>query len=83
MSTQDAGKYTCSADNDLGRPGEKEILLDVLYGPIVTLESKTKEVEEGETVHIKCNITANPAPTTVEWVKEGKPDFVQSGSTLR
>lgn len=64
VSIQDAGKYTCSADNGLGKVGEKEIVLDVLYGPIVSLEAKTKEAEEGETVYIKCNVTANPSPPT-------------------
>lgn len=83
VSIQDAGKYTCSADNGLGKIGEKQILLDVLYAPIVTLEAKTKEAEEGESVYIKCNVSANPDPVTVEWVKDGKPDFRQSGDTLR
>lgn len=83
VSLQDAGKYTCSADNLLGKAGEKEITLDVLYGPVVTLESKTKEAEEGEHVSIKCNVSANPHPTSVEWLKEGKPDFRQPGDTLR
>ncbi|CAH2015545.1 unnamed protein product, partial [Acanthoscelides obtectus] len=75
VSIQDAGRYTCSADNGLGKIGEKDIVLDVLYGPMVNLEAKTKEAEEGESVFIKCNVTANPNPVTVEWVKEGKPDF--------
>jgi echinoid protein len=83
VSIQDAGKYTCSAENGLGKVGEKEIALDVLYAPIVTLEAKTKEAEEGESVYIKCNVTANPNPVTIEWVKDGKPDFRQSGDTLR
>lgn len=83
MSIQDAGKYTCSADNGLGKVGEKEIILDVLYGPIVTLEAKTKEAEEDEPVHIQCNVTANPSPVTIEWVKDGKPDFRQVGDVLR
>ncbi|XP_017769905.1 PREDICTED: hemicentin-1 [Nicrophorus vespilloides] len=82
VSIQDAGKYTCSADNNLGKIGEREIELDVLFAPIITLEAKTKEAEEGEAVTIKCNVTANPLPTTVEWVLEGKPDFRQSGDTL-
>ncbi|XP_045473454.1 hemicentin-2 [Harmonia axyridis] len=83
VSIQDAGKYTCSADNGLGKVGEKEIILDVLYGPIVTLEAKTKEAEEDEPVHIQCNVTANPSPVTIEWVKDGKPDFRQVGDVLR
>lgn len=83
VTIQDAGKYTCSADNGLGKIGEKEITLDVLYAPIVTLDAKTREAEEGESVVIKCNVTANPTPTTIEWVKDGKPDFKQLGDTLR
>ncbi|XP_050294369.1 cell adhesion molecule DSCAM-like isoform X2 [Anthonomus grandis grandis] len=83
VSIQDAGKYTCSADNGLGKVGEREITLDVLFAPIVSLESKTKEAEEGESVFIKCNVTANPSPITIEWLKDGKPDFRQAGDTLR
>lgn len=83
VSIQDAGKYTCSADNGLGKIGEKEITLDVLYSPVVTLEAKTKEAEESESVSIKCNVSSNPLATTIEWVKDGKPDFRQSGDTLR
>ncbi|KAK9729566.1 Immunoglobulin domain [Popillia japonica] len=83
VSIQDAGKYTCKADNGLGKVGEREITVDVLYAPIVTLESKTKEAEEGESVTIKCNVTANPNPQTIEWIKDGKPDFRQNGDTLR
>lgn len=83
VNLQDAGKYTCSAENGLGKTGEKDLLLDVLYGPIVTLESKTKEAEEGESVTIKCNVTSNPSPVSVEWLKDGKPDFRQNGDTLR
>lgn len=83
VNLQDAGKYTCSAENGLGKTGEKDLILDVLYGPIVTLESKTKEAEEGESVTIKCNVTSNPAPISIEWLKDGKPDFRQNGDTLR
>ncbi|KAJ8910183.1 hypothetical protein NQ315_004523 [Exocentrus adspersus] len=82
VSIQDAGKYTCSADNGLGKVGEKEMFLDVLYPPIVTLEAKTREAEEGDSVSIKCNVSSNPSPITVEWVKDGKPDFRQLGDKL-
>lgn len=82
ITVHDAGKYMCNADNGLGRPGEKELILDVLFPPSVTLESKTYEAEEGGNVEIRCNVTANPEPISVEWSMEGKSDFHQSGNTL-
>lgn len=44
--------------------------------------SRQRDVEEGESVVIHCNVSANPAPTTVEWLREGRPEFRQSGETL-
>lgn len=82
MSVKDAGKYTCIADNGLGRHGEKDIYLDVLYPPTVTLESKTYEAEEGGTVEINCQVSSNPEPASVQWTMEGNPEFRQNGNTL-
>ncbi|CAH2076216.1 unnamed protein product, partial [Iphiclides podalirius] len=82
VAVQDAGQYTCSADNGLGRPGEKEITLDVLYPPTVTIDSKTYEAEEGGNVEIRCDVSANPEPVSIEWTMEGKPEFRQKGKTL-
>lgn len=82
VSLQDAGKYACSADNGLGKVGEQEIMLDVLYPPIVVIESKTREAEEGARVTIRCNVTSNPEPVTIEWLKEGSPEFRHSGDML-
>ncbi|XP_063822474.1 hemicentin-2 [Ostrinia nubilalis] len=82
VTIQDAGTYSCSADNGLGHPGEKEIYLDVLFPPSVTVESKTYEAEEGGTVEIHCEVSANPEPTVIEWTMEGRPDFHQKGKTL-
>ncbi|XP_052864256.1 kin of IRRE-like protein 3 [Anopheles cruzii] len=79
VSLQDAGRYTCSADNGLGKVGEQEITLNVLYPPIVQIETKAKTAEEKETVHIKCNVTSNPPPVTIEWLKEGDIDFRRRG----
>lgn len=83
VTVQDAGKYTCSADNGLGRPGEREIYLDVLYPPSVTVQSKTHTAEENGTVEIRCEVAANPQPISIEWTMDGKPDFRQNGDTLR
>lgn len=82
VSQQDAGRYACSADNGLGKVGEQELMLDVLIPPLVTIETKTREAEARETVRIKCNITANPEPVTIEWLKEGSPDFRFAGDVL-
>lgn len=82
VTVQDAGKYTCTADNGLGRSGEKEVYLDVLFPPTVTVESKTYEAEEGGTVEIRCEVSANPEPISIEWTMEGQADFHQKGNTL-
>ncbi|KAL1139642.1 hypothetical protein AAG570_006620 [Ranatra chinensis] len=88
VTVQDSGKYMCSADNGLGQPKEAEIYLDVQYPPQVTIESgsgtsRQKEVEDGEMVTIKCNVSANPPPLTVEWLREGRQDFRQNGEVLK
>lgn len=82
VTVQDAGKYSCSADNGLGRPGEREIFVDVLFPPTVTVESKTFEAEEGGTVKIHCEVSANPEPISIEWTMDGKSDFRQEGKNL-
>ncbi|XP_047120499.1 hemicentin-2 [Schistocerca piceifrons] len=88
VTLQDAGRYTCSASNGLDRPGQADVLLEVLYAPMVSIDSGAggtvshREVEEGETVKIRCNVSSNPAPVTVEWVREGHPEFRQNGHTL-
>ncbi|XP_032515238.2 hemicentin-2 [Danaus plexippus] len=82
VTVQDAGKYICSADNGLGQPGENEIYLDVLYPPSVTVDSKTYEAEEGGNVEIRCEVSSNPDPISIEWTKEGRTDFRQKGNTL-
>ncbi|XP_037928316.1 titin [Teleopsis dalmanni] len=82
VSVQDAGVYTCSADNGLGKTSEQELILDILYPPTVVIESKTYEAEEGDTVKIRCNVTANPTPITIEWIKDGSPEFHYSGDVL-
>ncbi|XP_062545555.1 hemicentin-1-like isoform X2 [Armigeres subalbatus] len=83
VSIQDAGEYGCSADNGLGKVGEQLIMLDVQYAPVVVIESKTWEAEERETVTIRCNVTSNPPPISIEWFKEGSPDFRYAGDILQ
>ena len=82
VSLNDAGRYVCEADNGLGRLADAEITLDVLYSPRVTV-IQSKNVQEGEDIVIHCNVTANPPPATIEWLKEDDNLFRQNGETLR
>lgn len=62
--------------------GSQKITLDVLYAPVVVIETKTREAEERESINIKCNVTSNPPPVEIEWLKEGNPEFRHSGDVL-
>ncbi|TGZ31938.1 hypothetical protein DBV15_01178 [Temnothorax longispinosus] len=91
VTLQDVGKYTCHADNGLQptsgmdkRGGEAYLILDVLYPPTVSIEGdavRVADVEDSVTVH--CNVSANPLPTVIEWLRDGRPEFRQGGSILR
>ncbi|BES87266.1 negative regulation of ERBB signaling pathway [Nesidiocoris tenuis] len=88
VTTQEAGKYKCTADNGLGQSGEAEVFLDVQYPPQVSVETgpgiaRQKEAEEGEMVTIRCNVSANPPPISIEWLRDGRPDFRQNGDVLK
>lgn len=81
---QDAGKYTCEANNNLGKRGEASLMLDVLYPPTVSIEGELVKVTDVEdSVTVRCNVTANPQPSVIEWLREGRPEFRQSGLILR
>lgn len=84
VTLQDAGNYTCQADNSLSKRGEAFLFLDVLYPPTVSIEGdpvRVTDVEDSVTVH--CNVSANPQPSVVEWLREGRPEFRQLGLILR
>ena len=83
VTLEDDGVYVCSADNGLGQVGEAELQLDVLHPPIVTISESRKEVEIGSSVSIPCNVSAKPAPTSIEWLKEGDAQFRSNGPVLR
>lgn len=92
VTLEDAGKYTCVANNSLSIEGNASLMLDVLYPPTVSIEIKDKEQgqipplriiekDESETVH--CNVSGNPMPSVIEWLREGRPEFRLSGKRLR
>ncbi|KAL6268497.1 hypothetical protein P5V15_001630 [Pogonomyrmex californicus] len=84
VTLQDVGRYTCQADNGLGKHAEASLALDVLYPPTVSIEGdvvRVADVEDSVTVH--CNVSANPMPSVIEWLRDGRPEFRQPGSILR
>lgn len=83
VTLQDSGIYTCEADNNLGQPGQMELKLEVLYGPVVTLTPAQREFNEGDNIEVDCRVDSNPRPSTIQWFKEGDDRFVQNGPTLR
>lgn len=69
VTLEDAGSYTCSADNGLGKNGQssaEQLQVDVLYGPSVTLPNNV-EVKERDDVEIDCQVDANPRPASIQW----------------
>lgn len=80
---QDVGRYTCEADNGLGKRTNASLILDVLYPPIVSIEGETFRVANAEdSMIIHCNVIANPTPV-LEWLRDGHLEFKQIGSILR
>ena len=45
MTLGDAGSYYCSADNGLGHVDKEELLLDVQYGPQVSIIEQYSTVQ--------------------------------------
>ncbi|XP_074101968.1 hemicentin protein echinoid isoform X1 [Cotesia typhae] len=84
VAIQDVGKYTCEANNGLDKSGQASLYLDVLYKPKVTIEGESTRIAEVEdTITIHCNVSANPPASIIEWTREGRPEFRESGPLLR
>ncbi|XP_014220812.1 hemicentin-2-like [Trichogramma pretiosum] len=84
VTMQDAGRYTCQADNGLSKKGESYLILDVQYPPTVSIEGdRLREVEVEDTVAVHCNVSSNPPASKIEWFRDGRPEFRVTGSILR
>lgn len=82
VSLDDAGRYICQADNNLGHPGEAEVTVDVLYPPSVSVPPY-KDVSAGENVRVTCNVTSNPQPDRVYWTRVGDSQFHEARQDLQ
>ncbi|XP_046382563.1 neural cell adhesion molecule 1-like isoform X1 [Ischnura elegans] len=63
-----AGIYECTADNKVGSPVTKEIVLNVLYPPEIEVERNWVHSGEGYEAHLVCLVHAEP-PAEVLWFR--------------
>jgi len=65
----DAGRYTCTANNKVGRPATAYIALQVLYEPEIDVEAEKVHSGVGKEAHLTCIVHGEPRPS-VRWFKE-------------
>ncbi|XP_030638507.1 protein turtle homolog B [Chanos chanos] len=73
VKPEDAGKYTCSPSNSLGRPPSASAYLTVQYPARVVNMPSVIYVALGLPGFIRCPVDANPPITLVKWRKDGLP----------
>ncbi|XP_041701440.2 neural cell adhesion molecule L1.2 isoform X3 [Coregonus clupeaformis] len=67
--SQYEGKYSCYADNALGTAVSNEVQLITENTPALQKEQKVKKnVEEGESVVLKCNPPFSIVPPVIHWM---------------
>ncbi|XP_025101325.1 hemicentin-1-like isoform X2 [Pomacea canaliculata] len=79
LARSDAGVYVCSVTNTLGTGHSPDVTVQVNYSPVVNTPVAYYNGSRGGSVTMKCEVTANPAPTGISWYKDGSP-LVTSGS---
>ncbi|XP_036380046.1 protein turtle homolog B isoform X4 [Megalops cyprinoides] len=73
VKPEDAGRYTCSPSNSLGRPPSASAYLTVQYPARVVNMPPVIYVAIGLPGFIRCPVDANPPVTSVRWKKDGLP----------
>ncbi|XP_067131155.1 inactive tyrosine-protein kinase 7-like [Centruroides vittatus] len=79
VNENDAGNYTCIAENAAGMT-ENSIQLFITVPPSINSESTILLIGEGEPAVLLCDFTSSPYPaTTVHWLKDKK--YVRTSGT--
>uniref|UniRef100_A0AAQ4S2Q1 Ig-like domain-containing protein n=1 Tax=Gasterosteus aculeatus aculeatus TaxID=481459 RepID=A0AAQ4S2Q1_GASAC len=76
IQSSDSGRYSCTAENQLGRKTSDFISIDVKYGPqrpSVSV-SPSAEMLEGGSVTLTCSADANPAASYTWYREDGTSD---------
>ncbi|XP_039085354.1 hemicentin-2 [Hyaena hyaena] len=69
--TDDAGRYQCLAENEIGAV-EKVVILVLQSAPVFRVEPRGVTARSGDDVTLQCQASGEPAPT-VEWLRAGQP----------
>ncbi|XP_028977098.1 protein turtle homolog B isoform X2 [Esox lucius] len=73
VKPEDAGRFTCSPSNSLGRPPSASAQLTVQYPARVKDMPPAIYAAIGLPGFIRCPVDANPPVTLVKWTKDGNP----------
>lgn len=70
-----AGNYTCKAANTEGRGSSEPVSLIVRYAPVCVQErEELYGALKQETVQLRCQVDANPAPVSFQWTFNNSGD---------
>ncbi|KAM7442287.1 Hemicentin-1 [Porites harrisoni] len=75
-----AGDYTCSAWNGVGRQSNATATVNVQYESVIDKGPFNRTVVEGDNITFSCNATGNPTPN-ITWTKVGSSRLLYQGKT--
>jgi len=71
VKKEDRGRYICIANNGIGEPVSKSVLLEVSFGPVMSAKRPKIGQKEGYEAELICKVTAYP-PAAISWVQNDK-----------
>uniref|UniRef100_A0AAQ4Q016 Ig-like domain-containing protein n=1 Tax=Gasterosteus aculeatus aculeatus TaxID=481459 RepID=A0AAQ4Q016_GASAC len=74
IQSSDSGRYSCTAENQLGRKTSDFISIDVKCERPSVSVSPSAEMLEGDSVTLTCSTDANPAASYTWYKEEGTSD---------
>lgn len=68
-SAENVGKYTCTAENDIGTD-RKDVSLSIKVAPTVSVEPRMLHLKSGEKGTIKCHTKNVVGAYKIYWINE-------------
>ncbi|XP_077906301.1 MAM domain-containing glycosylphosphatidylinositol anchor protein 2 isoform X4 [Ictidomys tridecemlineatus] len=81
ITSDDAGTYSCIANNNVGNPAKKSTNIIVRVPPNLTVpqEKSPLVTREGDTIELQCQVTGKPKPIIL-WSRADKEVAMPDGS---